>query len=94
MGHPSEHMVTNLGPVPEGVAFLDAVFASAEQRKHRINPRHESRRLTICEISREVWRLADTLPEPARGQFQELAAAAFDMGKRLHHRVVELRDGC
>lgn len=71
---------------------MDATFAAGPQRKYHINPRHSSGRLTACETCREIWRLAETLPEPARVQMQELAAQAFDMAKRMNARMVELRD--
>jgi hypothetical protein len=84
-------MVTNLGDVPEGMTFLQATFAAGPQRKYRINPQHRSGRLTACETCREIWRIAETLPEPARAQMQELAGQAYDMAKRMNGRMVELR---
>lgn len=92
MSHPSEHMVTNLGDIPEGVSVADAVRASAPLRKYRINPQHQSRRLTICETAREIWRLAGMLPEAERDQFRDLAAAAFNHGKCMDARMRQLRD--
>ena len=89
----SEEGITNLGPVPEGVTFLDATRAVSASRKYHINPGHHSRRLTLCETVREVWRIADELPEPVRSQLQMLAGAAFDYGKRMDRRMKELK-GC
>lgn len=86
-----EEGVTNLGPIPEGLSVLDAMAAVRDHRKYRINPGHESRRLTICEAVREIWRIADTLPEPERSQLQLLAGAAFDFGKRMDARMKELK---
>lgn len=89
----SEEGITNLGPVPEGVTFLDATRAVSASRKYQINPRHHSCRLTLCETVREMWRIADKLPEPERSQLQMLAGAAFDYGKRMDRRMKELK-GC
>lgn len=87
----SEQGITNLGPVPDGMAFLDAIRAAAGHRKHQINPQHQSRRLTYCEVMREVWRIADGLPGPERAALQDLAAAGFDFGKRMDARMKELK---
>lgn len=87
----SEVGITNLGPVPEGMAFLEAVAAVQPKRKYQINPDHHSRRLTICETQREIWRIAETLPEPARTRLQLLAGAGFDFGKRMNQRMVDLK---
>lgn len=89
----SEEGLTNLGPVPDGMTFLAATQSMIPARKYHINPRHHSRRLTLCETIREVWRIADKLPEPERSQLQVLAGAAFDYGKRMDTRMKELK-GC
>lgn len=86
--------VTNLGPVPDGLSFLEAVDLARGQRKYRINPGHQSRRMTVCETQREIWRIAETLPEPERTQLQLLAGAAFDFGKRMDARMKELKARC
>lgn len=86
----SETGITNLGPVPPGVGFYDATVLSRHLRKHEINPAHHSRRLTVCETVREIWREADK-PNPDPARIKELAAAAFDYGKRMNGRMVELR---
>lgn len=83
--------ITNLGPVPPGLAFIDAIRAAEPQRKHRINPAHQSRRLTLCETQREIWRIASRLPEPQRSQLQLLAGAGFDFGKRMDARMKQLK---
>lgn len=90
----SEEGITNLGPVPDGLSFLEAIELASEQRKYRINPDHQSRRLTVCETQREIWRIAETLPEPKRSQLQLLAGAAFDFGKRMDRRMKELKTLC
>lgn len=75
------------------MTFLAATESMVAARKYQINPRHQSRRLTLCETVREVWRIADKLPEPERSQLQMLAGAAFDYGKRMDRRMKELK-GC
>lgn len=87
----SEVGITNLGPVPPGMTFLDAIEAARGARKYRINPEHQSHRLTICETQREIWRIAEALPEPQRSQLQLLAGAAFDFGKRMNKRMTDLK---
>lgn len=59
MDRASEVGITNLGPVPEGMEFLEAVASVEGQRKHDINPEHQSKRLTLCEALREIWRIAE-----------------------------------
>lgn len=86
--------ITNLGPVPDGLSFLDAIEMTRAKRKYQINPDHQSRRLTICETQREIWRIAESLPEPERSQVQLLAGAAFDFGKRMDARMKELKAQC
>ena len=86
-----EEGITNLGPVPNGMSFQDAIALTQSDRKYFINPDHQSRRLTICETMREVWRVADTLPEPQRSQLQILAGAGYDFGKRMNARMIELK---
>lgn len=90
-GRPEEHMVTNLGDVPEGMTFLDATQAAVSLRKYEINPHHQSRRLTICETAREIWRQADSLPPLQRERMRLLAGAVYDYGKRLDRRLKELK---
>lgn len=86
--------ITNLGPVPEGMTFLEATKAVAPQRKYQINPHLHSHRLTVCETQREIWRIAEILPEPERSQLQLLAGASFDYGKRMDARMKELKARC
>ncbi len=86
-----EEGITNLGPVPDGMTFLEATKAVTAQRKYTINPDHHSKRLTVCETMREVWRIAEHLPEPERSQLQLLAGAGYDYGKRMNKRMVDLK---
>ena len=83
--------LTNMGSVPAGMSFRDACRLIWAKRKYLINPAHHSRRLTLCETQREIWRIADTLPEPARSELQMLAGCAFDAGKRMDARMKELK---
>ena len=78
---------TNLGPIPLGVSFRQAIRCNRHLRKFAINPQHHTRRLTLCETVREIWRIADTLPEPQRSELQDLAGAAFDFGKRMNAKL-------
>jgi hypothetical protein len=89
VAHPDEVGLTNLGPVPDGMTFLEATLAMRDRRKYQINPQHQSRRLTLCETAREIWRRADAAGDEV---VKELAAAVFDYGKRMNARMVELRD--
>lgn len=92
MDRSTEVGITNLGPVPEGMAFLEAVASVEGQRKHDINPEHQSKRLTLCEALREIWRIAEWCESPAREDLQMLAGFAFDCGKRMDARMKELRE--
>jgi hypothetical protein len=92
MADPAEIGVTNLGPVPDGMDFYEAVDAVRDQRKHRINPAHHSRRLTYCEVMREICREAAS-EDPDMAKIADLAAAGFDFGKRMHHRILDLKAG-
>lgn len=90
MADPAEIGVTNLGPVPDGMEFYDALRALASQRKYRINPDHRSRRLTICETMREIVR-ETARPNPDLAKIADLAAAGFDFGKRMNQRMIDLK---
>lgn len=83
--------ITNLGPVPEGMTFLEATEAVLPERKYRINPEHHSGRLTLCETQREIWRISESCPEPQRTQLKLLAGASYDYGKRMDARMKELK---
>jgi len=90
-GDPREVGVTNLGPVPEGMTFLEAVEAAKVLRKYTIDPERIGHRLTVCEMQREIWRIAGNLPEPERSNLRMLAGAAFDAGKRMDARMKQLK---
>lgn len=82
--------ITNLGPVPDGMEFYDALATMRDQRKHTINPAHHSRRLTYCEVMREIAREAAS-ERPDMAKIADLAAAGFDFGKRMDARMKELK---
>lgn len=86
----SELNITNLGDVPDGIAFYDALASMRGQRKHTINPGHHSRRLTYCEVMREIAREAAS-DRPDMEKIIDLAAFGFDFGKRMDARMKELK---
>jgi hypothetical protein len=86
-----EDGITNLGPVPPGMTFQEATRAMRPKRKYEINPHHQTRRLTICETLREIYRVAATCPEPQRSQLTLLAGAGFDFAKRMNRRMIDLK---
>jgi len=90
MADPAEIGVTNLGPVPEGMEFYEAIASVRVQRKHRINPAYHSRRLTYCEVMREICREAAS-ERPDMAKIADLAAAGFDFGKRMDARMKQLK---
>lgn len=46
---------------------------------------------TICEVHREMYDLAETLPEGAKVALQELAIDAFIMGKKMDEKLKEYK---
>lgn len=83
--------ITNLGPVPDGLTFLEATYVMAPKRKYHITPIHRSKRMTLCETMREVWRIANGMNTPEGEAIKELAAAGYDYGKRMDARMKELK---
>jgi hypothetical protein len=83
--------ITNLGPIPPGLSFLQATYAARPLRKYHITPGHRSKRLTLCETMREVWRIANEMQGPEAEALKELAAAGYDYGKRMDARMKELK---
>jgi hypothetical protein len=55
--------------------------------KHSLDPKHVSKRITICEIHRLIFLIVDKDPEDItqedREQIKRLCMVAFDMGKRM-----------
>jgi hypothetical protein len=46
---------------------------------------------TICEVHREMFDLAETLPEPDRTKLQELVIDAFIMGKKMDGKLKDYK---
>lgn len=90
--HHQETGITNLGLVPRGMTFAEAILASAPQRKYHINPYEGGHRLTLCDTIRNSWQLVDKLPDgPEKQQLYENFRAMFDFGKRMDARMKELK---
>lgn len=88
----SEVGITNLGPVPEGMPFLDAIRASAPLRKHALNHYEGGDRLTICDTIRHAWRVLDTMPDsPEKETLREYLLAMGDFAKRMDLRMKALK---
>lgn len=98
MADPVEVGVTNLGPVPPGKSFIEATRDAVPQRKHDMDPWQPSRRLTVCDTAREIWRRAHYMPTAPDAlaaeaeRFKLLAGAVNDYGKRMDGRMRELKD--
>jgi hypothetical protein len=90
--------VTNLGLVPKGMTFSEAVASMRDKRKYRINPYDGGHRMTLCDTLRAMWREIDTLPDgPFKEQMRDYLGASFDYAKRMDARMKELKgllDGC
>lgn len=88
----NEAGVTNLGPVPRGMTFAQAIAATRGQRKYQINPYEGGHRLTICDTIRHTWRILDTMPDSAeKEQIYEYLRAMADFAKRMDARMKELK---
>jgi hypothetical protein len=90
---PAEVGLTNLGPVPEGLTFLEATIAMRGERKFAIDYYRKGDRLTICDTLRQMWRETDRMPESeARDAVREYIAACADFSKRMDARLTELKN--
>jgi hypothetical protein len=84
--------ITNLGDVPDGMSFYEAIRHTIPQRKYTaFNPQYQSRRLTFCETAREIYRETLT-PSPDLDKIRELCASLYDFGKRMDARMKEARE--
>jgi hypothetical protein len=84
--------VTNLGPVPPGMTFLQATRAMKPQRKFEIDYYAKGNRLTICDTLRHMWREVDKLPNSeTKATLREYIAASVDYAKRMDLRMKELK---
>lgn len=87
-----EEGITNLGLVPKGASFSQAIQSIKGNRKFFINPYEGGHRLTICDTLRMTHREADKLPNSSeKAQIQEYLAQAFDFGKRMDARMKYLK---
>ncbi len=62
-------------------------------RKFEINPHHNSGDDTLCMTIRHIWREADEIGGAAGDRIKELAAHAFDQGKRMNARLRDYKAG-
>lgn len=84
--------VTNLGLVPKGMSFFEAVLKTKDKRKYVLNPYEGGHRLTICDVLRAMWKTLDTMPEsPQREQLYEFLGFCGDAAKRMDVRMKELK---
>lgn len=87
-----EEGITNLGRVPKGMTFFEAIRASAPQRKYVLNHYEGGHRLTICDTIRHSWRVLDTMPDsPEKDVLREYLLAMGDFSKRMDARMKELK---
>ena len=88
----SEEGITNLGRVPHGMTFSEAIEATKPQRKYFLNHYEGGHRLTICDTIRHTWRVLDTMPDSQeREQIREYLLAMGDFAKRMDARMKELK---
>jgi|SRR5215217_1604560 len=88
----AEEGITNLGLVPEGLSFSEAIKSIKPKRKYFINAYEGGHRLTVCDTLRmtlrEVYKLENT---PETEQIKEYIAQAYDFGKRMDARMKYLK---
>ncbi len=87
-----EQGITNLGAVPPGMSYSQAVALMKSDRKYIIDPYEGGHRMTLCDTARMAWREVDKLPNCAeKQQLYEYIGAMFDYGKRMDARMKELK---
>ena len=88
----TEEGITNLGPLPKGMSFLQATRAMKAERKYAIDYYVKGNRLTICDTLRHMWREVDKLPNSeTKAVLREYIAASVDYAKRMDARMKELK---
>lgn len=88
----TEEGITNLGFVPSGMSFLDAIKSVKPQRKYFVNQNEGGHRLTICDTIRMSLRELENLPySKEKEAITEYLHQAFDFGKRMDARMKYLR---
>jgi len=87
-----EEGITNLGLIPVGYTYAEAVKEVKDKRKYFIDPYKGGHRLTLCDTLRMSWRLVDKLPDgEEKKQLYEYLAQSFDYAKRMDARMKYLR---
>lgn len=87
-----EEGITNLGKVPAGMTFAQAIEATKPLRKYALNHYEGGHRLTICDTIRQTWRVLDAMPDnPEKEQIREYLLAMGDFAKRMDARMKELK---
>ena len=88
----AEEGITNLGLVPVGSSFLQAINSIKKDRKFFINENEGGHRLTICDTLRMSLREIKKLQEsPEKEILKEYIAQAYDFGKRMDARMKYLK---
>lgn len=87
-----EEGITNLGLVPDGMSFSEAIDYIKPEKKYFIDPFSGGHRLTICDTLRMTWREAAKLPpSKEKDEIIKYLEQAFDFGKRMDARMKYLR---
>lgn len=88
-----EEGITNLGEVPKGVSFSQAIRSIKNKRKYIINPYEGGHRLTICDTLRmSVRELDKTENTEEKEQIREYLSQAYDFAKRMDARMKYLKN--
>src|SRR6218665_2644628 len=88
-----EEGITNLGLIPKGVRFYDAVVAMRQKRKFVMNAYEGGHRLTICDTLRMTSREIDKFKDsPEKRVIKEYLNQAYDFGKRMDARMKYLKN--
>lgn len=84
--------ITNLGNVPQGMSYAQAVESVKHLRKYFIDPYSGGHRLTICDTLRMSWRILDTMERtPEVEQLYEYLAQCFHYSKSMDARMKYLK---
>lgn len=87
-----EEGITNLGMVPPGSSFSEAIKSIKNKRKYFINAYEGGHRLTICDTLRMTLREVDKLENTyEKAQIKEYIEQAYDFGKRMDARMKYLK---
>ncbi|HEY4136486.1 MAG TPA: hypothetical protein VGO34_14875 [Alphaproteobacteria bacterium] len=87
-----EEGITNLGDIPRGMTFEQAIKATRHLRQYSIDRHDGGNRLTICDTLRQIWLTLDGMPNSTeKDLIVEYVQAAADMAKRMDARIKELK---